>query len=597
MKSLHVFLFSAILLIPLCGASPIPGHPRLLVSDKDWERLPSRMEADPAVAEVISTCISRADAILGKENLTYKLTGRRMLSVSRNAIERILDLSAAWKVTSERKYLERCRTELLGLSAMKDWHPSHHLDTAEMQTAVAIGYDWLYADLSPEDRKTISTALLEKGLKESFSEKRVRKRDNNWNQVCNGGMVLSAIALLDVAPDLARSAISEARESIPRGLEGGYAPEGAYAEGGGYWGYGTIFSILTAEALRTAGLPEAGIVSHPGFLESGKYETIVFGNSGLMFNYGDNKAYPRGASAAIAWMAKENGSATIWDAFQPTFRELDPQHADRFLALAAFWIPDAGSLDADEIPVHYQGTGKSPIAVHRTGLGKNDLFLGIKAGKAEVNHGHMDAGSFVLDFLGERWASDLGSQNYNSLEQTGMDLFDQTQDSLRWTVFRLNNLSHNTLSYNGQLHRASGAAKIISSEGSPGNETIVDMTAPLGLPKGAKAERRFSVADDPATVTITDTISGLKPGDTIAWNMLTRAEPEASGKGYSLSLGGKTLTLSLTSPQEQSRSAKPADPPPAEFDERNPGVSRIVLSTKADADGEIGISAVFGKAL
>ena len=165
MKSLHVFLFSAILLIPLCGASPIPGHPRLLVSDKDWERLPSRMEADPAVAEVISTCISRADAILGKENLTYKLTGRRMLSVSRNAIERILDLSAAWKVTSERKYLERCRTELLGLSAMKDWHPSHHLDTAEMQTAVAIGYDWLYADLQPAERAMCEKALRDKALR------------------------------------------------------------------------------------------------------------------------------------------------------------------------------------------------------------------------------------------------------------------------------------------------------------------------------------------------------------------------------------------------------------------------------------------------
>jgi hypothetical protein len=595
MKSLHAFLFSAILLIPICGASPVPGHPRLLVSGKDWKELPSRMKAEPAVAEVIATCISRADAMLEQENLTYKLTGRRMLSVSRDAIERILDLSTAWKVTNDRKYLERCRSELLGLSALKDWHPSHHLDTAEMQTAVAIGYDWLYADLSPEDRKTISTALLEKGLKETFAEKRVRRRDNNWNQVCNGGMVLSAVALLDVAPDLARSAIAEARESIPRGMKGGYPAEGAYAEGAGYWGYGTVFSILTAEALRTAGLPEAGIVSHPGFLESGQYEALVFGNTGLMFNYGDNKASKRRASAAIAWMAKETRSATIWDTFKPTFLELDPQHADRFLVLAAFWMPNADTLEADKIPLHYQSAGKSPIAIHRTGLGKDDLFLGIKAGKAEVNHGHMDAGSFVLDFLGERWASDLGSQDYNSLEQTGMDLFDQTQDSLRWTVFRLNNLSHNTLSYNGRLHRVSGAAEIVSSKGAPENETIVDMTAPLGLPEGAKAERRFRVTEDPATVTITDTISGLKPGDTIEWNMLTPATPEPSENGFSLSLGGRSLMLSLTSAQEQSRSGKPADPPPADFDEGNPGVSRIVLSAKAGADGEIGISAVFGK--
>jgi hypothetical protein len=129
--------------------------------------------------------------------------------------------------------------------------------------------------------------------------------------------------------------------------------------------------------------------------------------------------------------------------------------------------------------------------------------------------------------------------------------------------------------------------------GAPENETIVDMTAPLGLPEGAKAERRFKITEDPATVTITDTISGLKTGDTIQWNMLTPASPEPSEDGYSLSLGEQRLMLSLRSDQEQSRSGKPADPPPANFDEENPGVSRIVLNAKAGVDGEIAISAVF----
>jgi hypothetical protein len=595
MKSLHLFVFSAIFLIPFCGAAPFPAHPRLLVGEKDWEALPGRMKAEPAVAKVIAACIARAEAILTKENLTYKVEGRRMLSVSREAIGRILDLSTAWKVTGDRKYFERCRSEMLGLSALKDWHPVHHLDTAEMQAGVAIGYDWLYGDLSPEDKATISTALIEKGLKVTFADKKLRRLENNWNQVCNGGMVLSAVALMDLTPDLAQSAISEARASIAKGLHRGYPADGAYAEGGGYWGYGTLYSILTAEALRTAGLPDAGITTHPGFLESGKYEALVYGNTGLMFNYGDNREYPRKASAAIAWMAKETQSASIWDQFQPTFLEVDKENADRFLALAAFWIPDADTLRTDTLPLHFQGTGHSPIAIHRTGFGKQDLFLGIKAGKADVPHGHMDAGSFVLDYMGKRWASDLGSQDYNALEQTGMNLFDQTQSSGRWTVFRLNNFSHNTLSYNRALHRSVGAARIISSKGTPENETIVDMTAPLGLPEAASATRHYFITDDPATVTITDTISGLKPGDTIGWNMLTRAKPEAKGNGYALSLDGETLFLTITSDQEQRRSAIREDPLPEEFDESNPGVSRIILATRADANGKIGIKAVFGK--
>ena len=265
MKSLHALLFNALCLAPL-HAADIPLHPRLLVTEADWGKLPARMAAQPEIAAVIEACKARADATLKAPNLTYELKGRRMLSVSREAVKRVLDLSTAWKVTGDRRYLDRCRSEMLSLCAFADWHPSHHLDTAEMQTAIAIGYDWLHADLSAADRRMISDALLEKGLKTTLANKRAVKTRNNWNQVCNGGMVLSAVALLDIEPELALAAIDEARANIPIALKDGYPPDGAYGEGAGYWAYGTLYSILTAEALRTAKLPGAGIAEHPGFL-------------------------------------------------------------------------------------------------------------------------------------------------------------------------------------------------------------------------------------------------------------------------------------------------------------------------------------------
>jgi hypothetical protein len=591
MKSLHTFLFLAICLMPL-HAAEIPPHPRLLVTDSDWENLPARMEARPEVAAVIKACIARADAALNAGNLTYELKGRRMLAVSRHAVGRVLDLSTAWKATGDRRYFERCRSELLSLCAFKDWHPEHHLDTAEMQTAIAIGYDWLHADLSETDRKTIAAALLEKGLKTTFADKRVVSRDNNWNQVCNGGMVLSAIALLDVAPELALSALEEARANIPIALKAGYPPDGAYSEGPGYWGYGTIYSILTAEALRTAGLPGAGITEHPGFMESGKYVALAYGNSGLMFNYGDNRESTRNASASIAWMAKQNQSAAIWDDFGDGFLKIDPKRAESFLALAAFWIPDPDEPKTGDLPLHFAGTGKSPIAIHRTGFCEKDLFLGIKAGKANVNHGHMDAGSFVLDSMGHRWVSDLGHQDYHSLEQTGMDLFEMTPQSRRWTVFRLNQSSHNTLTYNRRPHDINGAAKILSSIGAPGNETVLDMSAPLGLPEGATAIRSFGI-DGHHTVTVTDTISGLRSGDTIDWHMMTRAKAKPDQEGYQLSMGGENLDLTLSSDQATGISAADANPPPSGFDEENPGFTRILYRTRAGTDGKVVIRALF----
>lgn len=591
MKSLHTFLFSAICLMPL-HAVEIPPHPRLLVTDSDWKKLPARMEAQPEVAAVIKACIARADEALNAGNLTYELKGRRLLAVSRDAVKRVLDLSTAWKATGDRRYFERCRNELLSLCAFKDWHPSHHLDTAEMQAAIAIGYDWLYADLSEADRKIIAAALLEKGLKTTFADKRVVSRDNNWNQVCNGGMVLSAVALLEIAPELALSAIEEARANIPIGLKAGYPPDGAYSEGPGYWDYGTIYSILTAQALRTAGLPGAGITEHPGFLESGEYVALAYGNSGLMFNYGDNRESTRKASASIAWMAKRNHSAAIWDRFGDSFLKIDPKRAESFLALTAFWIPDPEELKAGELPLHFAGTGKSPIAIHRTGFDEKDLFLGIKAGKANVNHGHMDAGSFVLDSMGHRWVSDLGHQDYHSLEQTGMNLFEMTPQSRRWTVFRLNQSSHNTLTYNHRPHDINGAARILSSSGAPGNETLLDMTAPLGLPEGATAIRSFAIDGDGA-VRVTDTLTGLRSGDTIDWHMMTRAKAHATQEGYRLSMDGEKLDLKLSSNQTTGISATDANPPPSSIDEENPGFKRIFYHTRAGTDGKILIRALF----
>ena len=55
---------------------------------------------------------------------------------------------------------------MLVAAKFKDWNPSHFLDTAEMTTALAIGYDWLYAVIKPADRKTIRDAIVQLGLNE-----------------------------------------------------------------------------------------------------------------------------------------------------------------------------------------------------------------------------------------------------------------------------------------------------------------------------------------------------------------------------------------------------------------------------------------------
>src|SRR5574337_466015 len=92
----------------------------------------------------------------------------------------------------------------LAVSAFPDWNPSHFLDVAEMSHAVAIGYDWLYDFLSAADRAIVRKALVTHGLRPSLELYRAQKGwvavSHNWNEVCNGGMVLAALAIADEEP-------------------------------------------------------------------------------------------------------------------------------------------------------------------------------------------------------------------------------------------------------------------------------------------------------------------------------------------------------------------------------------------------------------
>ena len=57
----------------------------------------------------------------------------------------------------------------------------------------------------------------------------------------------------------------------------------------------------------------------------------------------------------------------------------------------------------------WSGGGKNPVAMMRTSwTDPAAIFVGVKGGSASDNHAHMDAGSFVMEADGVRWAMDFG---------------------------------------------------------------------------------------------------------------------------------------------------------------------------------------------
>jgi hypothetical protein len=122
-----------------------------------------------------------------------------------------------------------------------------------------------------------------------------------------------------------------------------------------------------------------------------------------------------------------------------------------------------------------------PASTTWSGGGKTEpaaIFVGVKGGSAGDNHAHMDAGSFVMEADGVRWAMDFGADDYNRLETAGVDLWNRSQASQRWQVFRYNNMSHNTLTVNDSLHVVAGRAMLTSTSSSAKfMNAIVDMSS------------------------------------------------------------------------------------------------------------------------
>ena len=170
-----------------------PGHPRLLVLDADLAAVRQAIAADPLVRAWHKQLTRDAQRLLTAPPVEHKLIGPRLLDQSRRALQRISTLAGLYRLDGDRRFAERARREMLAAAAFPDWNPSHFLDVAEMTNALALGYDWLFDFLSPEDRSTIRTALIVKGLQPGLvvyrSGKGWAKVHHNWNQVCNGGLV------------------------------------------------------------------------------------------------------------------------------------------------------------------------------------------------------------------------------------------------------------------------------------------------------------------------------------------------------------------------------------------------------------------------
>jgi hypothetical protein len=564
-----------------------PRHPRLLLDADGFDGLRKKIAADPLLRKWEQDLHRQADHCLKEKPPEHVMPdGLRLLDTSRRMVQHSYTLALAYRLHGDRRYLDHLWNDMEAVAKFPDFNPRHFLDTAEMTHALGIAYDWLYDQWTPRQRDTIRSALVRMGLRAGMKVYDSRKGFptfvHNWNQVCNGGMTVGALAVGDEEPELCGQVLHHALTSVQLAMRS-YAPDGGWGEGPGYWAYATSYNVTMIACLESALGSNFGLDKFHGFSQTGLFPLYMSFGNGRCFNFSDCSE-TAGRSDTLLWLG------------------------GRFHEPAVTWFGALGLKPTAAALIWYQSPGEDPAAA---GLPLDKYFrnveaatfrsrwndpaavcVGIEARSHAMNHEHLDIGSFVLDALGERWATDLAADNYNLPGYFGRQ---------RYEYYRLRAEGHNTLVIGPSAGPAADPDQapdakcgIRRFESKPDWAfAIADITnAYAGRAK--KVERGVALLDRRAVV-VQDEIEA-KEGD-VWWFMHTKAEVNLNdgGRTATLSLGGKKLQARILAPSTarfEVRAAEPLPTSPNPAGQRsNDGVRK--LAVHLPRAGNVRLSVVF----
>jgi len=489
-----------------------------------------------------------------------------------------------YRIEKDKRMLSRLNDELVAACNFPTWNPKHFLDVGEMSLAIALAIDWT-ADVLPKSTVALAKkSLIEKGIQPSWpadgSTPSWVNNTNNWNQVCNAGMIAASIAVAELDPELAAKTIKRSIDGMNHALRE-YGPDGAYPEGPTYWGYGTQFSVVTAAMFESAFNTDFGLADFPGFKESATYGLLAISPTKKLYSYADCNEEAEGyGHFTLSWFAAKTGNKTFLNEAYFLKKPEEMKSFSRLAGAGLVWTAQFTEKDSTPLPTAWKGEGANPV-VFFTGSANNTngYYMGAKGGCGTVNHGNMDGGSFIFELNGVRWSIDPGNQSYGLLERAGFNLWASCQSCDRWKLLTKNNFGHSTLSVNNQLHVVNGKAEIVDFKGGEKPTATIDLTpAFAGLLKSA---RRTLIKDGPASLLIEDHVEFTGNTNWITWQMLTQADVEIVKGGAVLRLDNQSLKLENLSHPEFTVSLISLDPPPLYFDKTIENLKRIEIRIPA----------------
>ena len=137
-------------------------------------------------------------------------------------------LGLAYASSHDTRYLDALAAQTVGAARWPDWNPGHSLDTAQVATAVALGYAWSRERMTVGERREVSAALVDRLLVPytcRTGTELASRRTGTGNQttVVGTAAVLAGLAVRADAPAWSAAAVQAGAESLRRTA----APDGS----------------------------------------------------------------------------------------------------------------------------------------------------------------------------------------------------------------------------------------------------------------------------------------------------------------------------------------------------------------------------------
>lgn len=244
--------------------TPKKTHPLLIATENKWSCLPQLIAGDSYMSYWNDTVFRNATKFYDDEPVQYVedggLGGSGVLDPARRVQLRVKHWTYAYKLTNDTKWVDRTWQELQVASGNTStffgqnntngdvWNcQEHFLDCAEFTEAFALAYDWMYDAWTADQRTAIMWSILNKGLSFGLNVyedpngagsnyKWWAAVDGNWNCVCNKGMTMGALAIINEDPT--GNAATMLTYTVPNAnahCAWAPSPEGTWSETANYW--------------------------------------------------------------------------------------------------------------------------------------------------------------------------------------------------------------------------------------------------------------------------------------------------------------------------------------------------------------------------